>query len=519
MRIVFFGTPEFAVASLERLLHERYDVAAVVTQPDKPQGRSRSTLVAPPVKLAAAAGGTARPSARAADGRRLPRQPPAPRRRPRRRRRLWAHSPARAADAPAARNDQRPRVAAAAIPRARRRSSTRSSRGDTDTGVSIMRMEEGLDSGPVLLQARDPDHARVRPPASSPVRLADLGATALVAALSACWRMVRLRRSRRTRLGRHLRAEGRPRDARLDWTGQRCSARAAGPRIRSRSRRLDHAPGSAAQALRRDGAATARASPARVLSAGEHLVVAAGVGALAVREVQPAGKTRLTVADWVRGRGISRGAAWRETAAATACHHRCRRAGRPRPRHPRRRDRGGRLGRRAARARPHRRRRRARRRPRSGLLALARPPEAAVFVNGRPDLAAAVAADGVQLSSADLAPPMRGESSLAAGSAGRCTARRRPRRPSPREPTSCSSAASTRAPRIPGNPAAGLELVPARRGARQAGDRDRRNGSGPRRRGCRPREPTASRRSPRSGRPPIPPRRLSRCWSHGWPAA
>lgn len=40
----------------------------------------------------------------------------------------------------------------------------------------------------------------------------------------------------------------------------------------------------------------------------------------------------------------------------------------------------------------------------SRLMALARPPEAAVFVNGRPDLAAAVGADGVQLSSASLSP-------------------------------------------------------------------------------------------------------------------
>ncbi len=38
------------------------------------------------------------------------------------------------------------------------------------------------------------------------------------------------------------------------------------------------------------------------------------------------------------------------------------------------------------------------------FLALARPPEASVFVNGRPDLAAAVAADGVQLSASDLTP-------------------------------------------------------------------------------------------------------------------
>src|SRR5206468_6732826 len=53
VRIVFFGTPEFAVPSLRALLGEGFDVAAVVTQPDKPQGRSRSALIPPPVKAAA----------------------------------------------------------------------------------------------------------------------------------------------------------------------------------------------------------------------------------------------------------------------------------------------------------------------------------------------------------------------------------------------------------------------------------------------------------------------------------
>ncbi|MGH2707008.1 MAG: methionyl-tRNA formyltransferase, partial [Actinomycetota bacterium] len=43
MRIVFFGTPEFAVASLRALLRERFFIAGVVTQPDRPQGRSHST--------------------------------------------------------------------------------------------------------------------------------------------------------------------------------------------------------------------------------------------------------------------------------------------------------------------------------------------------------------------------------------------------------------------------------------------------------------------------------------------
>src|SRR2546427_10128233 len=55
MRVVFFGTPEFAVPSLEALLGEGFDVVAVITQPDKPQGRSRSTAVPPPVKTAAEA--------------------------------------------------------------------------------------------------------------------------------------------------------------------------------------------------------------------------------------------------------------------------------------------------------------------------------------------------------------------------------------------------------------------------------------------------------------------------------
>jgi len=55
VRVAFFGTPEFAVPSLRALVGEGFDVVAVVTQPDAPQGRSRSKLVAPPVKVAAQA--------------------------------------------------------------------------------------------------------------------------------------------------------------------------------------------------------------------------------------------------------------------------------------------------------------------------------------------------------------------------------------------------------------------------------------------------------------------------------
>lgn len=51
LRIVFMGTPEFAVESLKSLVEGGYNVVAVVTQPDKPVGRHQDTLQAPPVKL------------------------------------------------------------------------------------------------------------------------------------------------------------------------------------------------------------------------------------------------------------------------------------------------------------------------------------------------------------------------------------------------------------------------------------------------------------------------------------
>ena len=57
LRIVFMGTPEFAVESLQRLVEGGYQVVAVVTQPDKPVGRHQDTLQAPPVKQYAEARG------------------------------------------------------------------------------------------------------------------------------------------------------------------------------------------------------------------------------------------------------------------------------------------------------------------------------------------------------------------------------------------------------------------------------------------------------------------------------
>jgi methionyl-tRNA formyltransferase len=55
MRVLFFGTPEFAVPSLAALVGEGFDVVGVVTRPDKPTGRHRSSLTPSAVKLAALA--------------------------------------------------------------------------------------------------------------------------------------------------------------------------------------------------------------------------------------------------------------------------------------------------------------------------------------------------------------------------------------------------------------------------------------------------------------------------------
>lgn len=56
MKIIFMGTPEFSVPSLEALLKTNHDICLVVTQPDRPRGRSK-TPVASPVKQAASAHG------------------------------------------------------------------------------------------------------------------------------------------------------------------------------------------------------------------------------------------------------------------------------------------------------------------------------------------------------------------------------------------------------------------------------------------------------------------------------
>jgi methionyl-tRNA formyltransferase len=94
--------------------------------------------------------------------------------------------------------------------------------------------------------------------------------------------------------------------ARLDWS------RDAG-QLERQIRAFDPAPGAWTML---DGApvklfggmpAVGSGEPGAVLAASDRLVVAAGSGAIAVQEVQPAGRNRLPVEAWVRGRGVSAG--------------------------------------------------------------------------------------------------------------------------------------------------------------------------------------------------------------------
>ena len=304
MRIVFFGTPQFAVPSLRALLGERYPVVGVVTQPDRPQGRSRSTLVAPPVKLEADRAGIpvlqpARPLGDVflAGLRRLEADLGV----------VVAYGHILRPAVLAIPRLGMINVHASLLPRWRGAAPVQHAilAGDAETGVSIMLMEEGLDSGPVLHRIVTPI-APEETAGTLAARLADLGATGLVDALSLV-------------AGGFAKAE--PQDTagvtvapKVDRDSARIDWRRDADSVARQVRAFDPAPGAwathDASTLKLFGAVPTddRGEPGCVLAADDRLVVGCGDGALAVREVQPAGKTRLAVREWVRGRGISLGA-------------------------------------------------------------------------------------------------------------------------------------------------------------------------------------------------------------------
>jgi methionyl-tRNA formyltransferase len=177
-------------------------------------------------------------------------------------------------------------------------------RGETETGVSIMQMEAGLDSGPVLHRVATPIESD-ETAAALMARLAGLGATGLIEALSLISGGLA-----RAQPQDHSRATYAPKIdremAKLAWERDATT-------LARQIRAFDPAPGAWATLnggiLKVFGAreVPGTGEPGSVLAAGDRMVVAAGRGAVAIQEVQPAGKTRIPVAAWVRGRGIAPG--------------------------------------------------------------------------------------------------------------------------------------------------------------------------------------------------------------------
>jgi methionyl-tRNA formyltransferase len=170
--------------------------------------------------------------------------------------------------------------------------------------VSIMQLDEGLDSGPVLLQIPhtiEPDETG----GELSAHLAEVGAQALVEAL-ALWEQDALRPVAQD----HARATYAPKltraTAQVRWSDP-------AERIARLIRGLDPKPGAwtelDGQEIKLFGAQVAgqQGTAGEVLNADGRLLIAAGRGAVEVEEVQPAGKARMPAADWMRGRRIKAG--------------------------------------------------------------------------------------------------------------------------------------------------------------------------------------------------------------------
>ena len=298
--------PQFAVPSLRALVGEGFDVAAVVTQPDAPQGRSRSKLIPPPVKVAAEAEDlTVFQPEKPTDGAFLLRL-----------RDLKPDIGVVIAYGHILKPEllELPRrgmvnVHPSLLPALRGAAPIEWTiiRGHDTTGVTIIRLDAGMDSGPILHQIPHSVPPDVTAGELS-AHLAEVGAQALIETLAMLEQSdpppvpVPQDEERATyapKLTREI--------ARIDWTKE---ARAVDCLIRG----LDPRPGAWTEL---NGAEIklfnpkvndrGTGAPGDVLSADGSLVIATGGGSVEVFEVQPAGKARMTSDDWLRGARIEPG--------------------------------------------------------------------------------------------------------------------------------------------------------------------------------------------------------------------
>jgi methionyl-tRNA formyltransferase len=306
MRVLFWGTPEFAATPLRALLGEGFEVAGVVTQPDKPQGRSRK-LLPPPVKQIAL-------------DERIPVFQPATPRDAEFQEMIavmqpdisivvaYGHIlPKKIIELPLLGTLN---IHASLLPLLRGAAPIQAAirQGMTETGVTIMRMVPALDAGPVILQAStritdDETYGELQ------MRLSELGSLTLIEALA----LISIGEAPEIPQD-ETKATYAPKvtreDAKIDWS-------LAPIEVSRTVRAFDPKPGAFTTLRGTDvkmfgpklvaNAADVRGKPGEVLSTSGSMMVGCGHGAVTISDVQPAGKSRMTSVEWARGRGISVG--------------------------------------------------------------------------------------------------------------------------------------------------------------------------------------------------------------------
>ena len=300
MKIIFAGTPEFAASALRALHGAGHTIALVLTQPDRPAGRGLQSSSSAVKELGRELG--------------LPVAQPPTLKDPRTVSELTGLS----ADVMvvAAYGLILPReilavprhgcinLHATLLPRWRGAAPIQRAllAGDPETGISIMQMDEGLDTGPVLLQEATPifQHDTAL---TLHDRLAALGGRLVVRALA------ELPEPRpQPALGATYAAKIDKREARIEWTE---SAALNDRKVRA----FNPVPGATTayqgtplKIWRAEVCATDRAEPGTVLSANrDGIMVACGDGALRVTELQRAGGRRVSAAAFLAGCAVRSG--------------------------------------------------------------------------------------------------------------------------------------------------------------------------------------------------------------------
>lgn len=305
--LVFAGTPDFAVTPLRRLLADGYAVRAVYTQPDRPAGRGRKPRPSP-VKACALE----------AD---IPVYQPASLRDPQAQAELAALAPDLMIVVAYGLILPEPVLAlprlgcvnihASLLPRWRGAAPIQRAilAGDATTGVTLMQMDAGLDTGPMLAHTVLDIHADDTG-GSLHDRLAEAGASLLGERLADLL-AGRLQPEPQPEHGATYAEKLRKEEARLDWTAPAAAlerqVRAFDPWPVAQTR-LDDAVIRiwSAHALTADAAP---AAPGEVLAAGrDGIDVACGTGILRLRRLQAAGGRPLDAAAFLNGRPLSAGA-------------------------------------------------------------------------------------------------------------------------------------------------------------------------------------------------------------------